>query len=64
MLIVSSFYLFIFFFTVIGGKNIYLRLSVNGESENKDSLWEAIEKEVPWYSTHYSIIYKGSAFKL
>lgn len=40
--------LFFFFFTVIGGKNVYLRLSVNGECDNKASIWETLKKEVPW----------------
>ena len=34
------------FFTVIGGKNIYLRLSVSGECDKKVSVWETLVKEV------------------
>ena len=33
-------------FTVIGGKNVYLRLSVSGECGNKTSVWETLQKEV------------------
>ena len=33
-------------FTVIGGKNIYLRLSVSEECDNKDFVWEMLQKEV------------------
>ena len=33
-------------FTVIGGKNVYLRLSVSGNCDNKDSVWEILQKEV------------------
>ena len=33
-------------FTVIGGKNVYLRLSVSGECDNKDSVREILQKEV------------------
>ena len=35
-------------FTVIGGKNVYLRLSLTGECDGKDSVWEALRKEVPY----------------
>ena len=33
-------------FTVIGGKNIYLRLNMTGECDKKDSVWETLQKEV------------------
>ena len=33
-------------FTVIGGKNVYLRLNMTGECDNKDSVWETLQKEV------------------
>ena len=33
-------------FAVIGGKNIYLRLRVSGKCDNKDSVWEMLQKEV------------------
>ena len=33
-------------FTVIGGKNVYLRLSVSGNCDNKDSVWEILQEEV------------------
>ena len=33
-------------FSVVGGKNIYLRLSVSGKCDNKDSVWEMLQKEV------------------
>ena len=33
-------------FTVIGGKNVFLRLSLSGECENKDSVWKILQKEV------------------
>ena len=35
-------------FTVIGGVNVYLRLSVSEECDNKDSVWETLKKEVPY----------------
>ena len=38
------------FFTVIGGKNIYLRLSVRGECDKNVSVWETLVKEVLSYS--------------
>ena len=33
-------------FTVIGGENVYLRLSVSEECGNKDSVWGTLKKEV------------------
>ncbi|XP_029205398.2 LOW QUALITY PROTEIN: tyrosine kinase receptor Cad96Ca-like [Acropora millepora] len=30
---------------IIGGYNIYMRMSITGESSRKDSVWEALEKE-------------------
>ena len=36
-------------FTVIGGKNIYLRLSVSGDCDDKDSVWERLQEEVLSY---------------
>ena len=41
-------------FAVIGGKNVYLRLNMTGECDNKDSVWEMLQKEV-LYSVDYSI---------
>ena len=40
-------------FTVIGGKNVYLSLSVSGECDNKDSVWKILQKEVLHY--YYNI---------
>ena len=37
---------FLCLFTVIGGKNVYLRVSLTGECDSKDSLWEMLQKEV------------------
>ena len=34
------------FFTVIGGKSIYVRLSVSGECYNNDSVWKKLQEEV------------------
>jgi len=31
---------------LIGGKNVYLRLSVSGNCDNKDSVWEILQKEL------------------
>ncbi|XP_067030309.1 uncharacterized protein [Acropora muricata] len=31
---------------LIGGENIYLRLSVSGECDNKDSVWNILQKEL------------------
>ncbi|XP_074634424.1 fibroblast growth factor receptor 3-like isoform X2 [Acropora palmata] len=31
---------------LIGGKNIYLRLSVRGKCDNKDSVWKILQKEL------------------
>ncbi|XP_044180357.1 fibroblast growth factor receptor 2-like [Acropora millepora] len=31
---------------LIGGKNVYLRLSVSGECDKKDSVWETLQKEL------------------
>ena len=45
---VFSFFCVLFcFFTVIGGKNVYLRLSVKGACDNKDPVWKKLEEEVP-----------------
>ena len=33
-------------FTVIGGENVYLSLSVSGECDDKDSVWKTLLKEV------------------
>ena len=41
---------FLSIFTVIGGKNIYLRLNMSGECNNTDSVWEALQKEVLQYT--------------
>ena len=42
----------VFFFcsvSVIGGKNVYVRLSVSGECKDHDSVWETLENEVMLY---------------
>ncbi|XP_015774925.1 PREDICTED: neural cell adhesion molecule 2-like [Acropora digitifera] len=31
---------------LIGGKNVFLRLNMTGECDNKDSVWEMLQKEV------------------
>ena len=36
----------VFFFTVIGGYNVYLRLSINGKCDNKGSVWKKLREEV------------------
>ena len=41
---------FFFFFTVIGGKNVFLRLSLSGESYSKVSVWKKLQKEVLYFS--------------
>ena len=43
-------------FTVIGGKNVYLRLSLAGECDRKDFVWMTLQKEV-LYSVvpHYNM---------
>lgn len=33
-------------FTVIGGNNVYLRLSVSGKCDDKDFIWRKLQKEV------------------
>ena len=42
----SCLFFVLFFFTVIGGKSIYVRLSVSGECYNKDSVWKKLQEEV------------------
>ena len=32
--------------TVIGGKNVYLRLNMTGECDNEDSVWENLQNKV------------------
>ena len=44
-----GFYCFLFcFFIVIGGKNVYLELSVNEACDKKDFVWEELQDEVPF----------------
>ena len=40
--------------SVIGGKNVYLRLSVSEECDNEDSIWKILQKEVL-----YSVVLRG-----
>ena len=37
---------FFCFLTVIGGYNIYVKMSISGECSRKDAVWETLEKEV------------------
>ncbi|XP_074634650.1 uncharacterized protein LOC141893174 [Acropora palmata] len=44
----------------IGGRNIYLRLSVSGECDNKESVWETLEKELPRVFANTTHNYSGA----
>ncbi|XP_067056838.1 fibroblast growth factor receptor 2-like isoform X2 [Acropora muricata] len=45
---------------LIGGKNIYLRLSVSGECDNKASVWETLVKELPRVFANTTQNYSGA----
>ncbi|XP_015751955.1 PREDICTED: fibroblast growth factor receptor 2-like isoform X3 [Acropora digitifera] len=45
---------------LIGGKNIYLRLSVSGECDKNVSVWEALVKELPRVFANTSQNYSGA----
>ncbi|KAK2557504.1 hypothetical protein P5673_020251, partial [Acropora cervicornis] len=47
----------------IGGKNIYLRLSVSGECDKKDSVWETLEKELPRVFANTTQNYSGAELR-
>ena len=47
--------------SVIGGENVYLRLSVSGECDNKDSVWKILQKEV-LYSVVLRVFNLGKNF--
>ncbi|XP_015777403.1 PREDICTED: fibroblast growth factor receptor 4-like isoform X16 [Acropora digitifera] len=45
---------------LIGGKNIYLRLSVSGKCDNKASVWETLVKELPRVFANTTQNYSGA----
>ena len=44
-------------FTVIGGKDVYLRLSMSEQCDKKDSVWETLQKEVLWHKGYLSFYF-------
>lgn len=42
---------------VIGGNDVYVRLSVSGECKDKDSVWGTLENEVLLYCNNHNVLF-------